>query len=109
MEQGRIWSDRDGSPKPLGATWLAEREAFNFAIYSKYATAVTLLCYGANFVEPVFRLEFDLRKNRTGRIWHARVSDELLRNAKYYAYRIDGPPPSGDRFERHALPGACRI
>jgi isoamylase len=104
MDQGRIWSDTDGSPNPLGATWLEECQAFNFAIYSKYATSVTLLCYGAtDFVEPVFRLEFDLRKNRTGRTWHARVCGELLRDAKYYAYRIDGPPPSSGRFERHAF------
>ena len=26
-----------------------------------------------------------------------------MREAKYYAYRVDGPPPSGDRFERHAF------
>jgi isoamylase len=104
VDQSRIWSDRDGSSNPLGATWLEEREAFNFAIYSKYATAVTLLCYGAtNFVEPVFRCEFDLHRNRTGRIWHARVAGSLLRDAKYYAYRIDGPPPSDERFERHAF------
>lgn len=80
MEQGRIWSDRDGFPNPLGATWLEECEAFNFAIYSKYATAVTLLCYGAtDSVEPVLRLDFDLYRNRTGRIWHARVAGSLLR------------------------------
>lgn len=104
MDQGRIWSDTAGSPKPLGATWLENCQAFNFAIYLKYATSVTLLCYGAtNFIEPVFRLEFDLYKNRTGRTWHARVRGDLLREAKYYAYRIDGPPPSGDRFERHAF------
>jgi isoamylase len=104
VDQGRIWSATDGSPNPLGATWLEECQAFNFAIYSKYATAVTLLCYGAtDFVEPVFRREFDLRKNRTGRTWHVRISGEFLRDAKYYAYRIDGPPPSADRFERHAF------
>jgi isoamylase len=104
MDQGRIWSDSDGSPSPLGANWVRERNAVNFAIYSKYATAVTLLCYdAANFVEPVLSVEFNLRKNRTGRTWHVRVACELLRDAKYYAYCIDGPPPSGDRFERHGF------
>jgi hypothetical protein len=47
---------------------------------------VTLLCSGAtDFVNPVLRLEFDLRKNRTGRIRHARVAVSLLRDAKSHA------------------------
>jgi isoamylase len=104
VDQGRIWSDTDGSPNPLGATWLEERGAFNFAIYSKYATAVRLLCYGADdFVQPIFSYDFDQRRNRTGRTWHARIGGNLLGDAKYYAYRVDGPPPSGERFERHAF------
>lgn len=98
------WEATEGSPNPLGATWIASEQAYNFAIYSKYATNVTLLLYRENdVIAPVFSCQFDHFKNKTGRIWHARIPKRVMDNAKYYAYSIDGPPPSGDRFERHAF------
>ncbi len=34
-----------GRPWPLGVEWVEEERAFNFALYSRHATGVTLLCY----------------------------------------------------------------
>jgi hypothetical protein len=39
------WFTFEGSPSPLGVTWLEDEAAYNFALYSKHATAVTLLLY----------------------------------------------------------------
>jgi isoamylase len=98
------WSRHEGLPTPLGATWIATEESFNFALYSKYADDVTLLLYAADeYVLPVFSYQFDILKNKTGRIWHARIPARLAQEAKYYAYSIGGPSATGERFERHAF------
>ena len=34
------WFATEGSPSPLGVTWVPAEEAFNFALYSEHATAV---------------------------------------------------------------------
>jgi hypothetical protein len=41
------WERTEGSPTPLGATWVEAEEAWNFALYSRGATGVTLLLHGA--------------------------------------------------------------
>jgi len=98
------WETKEGSPSPLGPTWIAEERAYNFAIYSKYATNVTLLLYHPDdVVSPIFRYQFDHFRNKTGRVWHARIPRSQMHDAKYYAYSVDGPRASGGRFERHAF------
>src|SRR2546425_6112354 len=93
------WATREGSPTPLGATWIAAEQAYNFALYSKYATRVTLLLYQpGDLVNPVRTYDFHYLENKTGRVWHLRIPKAQIQGAKYYAYSIDGPPPSGDRF-----------
>jgi len=32
----------EGDPWPLGATWVESEQGFNFALFSRYATSVTL-------------------------------------------------------------------
>ena len=39
------WEREEGAPVPVGATWVPELEAWNFSIYSRTATEVTLLVY----------------------------------------------------------------
>jgi len=98
------WASRDGSPSPLGATWIPSERAYNFALYSKYADKVTLFLYDdLDTTTPVFTYQFDYLKNKTGRVWHARIPKNLIQDARYYVYSIDGPPPSHDRFERHSF------
>ena len=35
----------EGDPWPLGATWVESQRGFNFALYSRHASSVTLLLY----------------------------------------------------------------
>ncbi len=97
------WARTEGSPVPLGVTWIPEEKAYNFSIYSKYADRVTLLLYSpADLRTPNFTYDFNPFKNRTGRVWHARIPAAKFPDVRYYAYSMDGPPPNGN-FERHAF------
>ena len=81
---------------------MSEEQSYNFAVYSKYGESVSVLLYqSSDLVHPVLAYEFEVRKNKTGRIWHARIPKSLMQNATYYAYSIDGPHQSTNRFERH--------
>jgi len=42
------WAQTEGTPLPLGATWIEEERAFNFAVYAEHAASVTLLLYSAD-------------------------------------------------------------
>jgi len=104
-----------GIPLPLGATWLDDEQAYNFALYSADATEVTLLLYGpSEFTTPVLAVPFAFPDNKTNRVWHARVPAAQLNGAAYYAYRVNGPvdPAHGLRFDHDKIlldPYARRI
>jgi len=96
------WDRREGSPVPLGVTWVEEYRGFNFALYSKYATGVTLLLYReSDPAHPVRVYRLDPKRNKSGRTWHCWVPEEELDEATLYAYRVEGPydPASGHRFD----------
>jgi len=100
------WERDDGCVAPLGATWLETEQAWNFALYSRHATGVTLLLYGEkDFVEPVFQLRLDPLQHKTGRIWHCFVPVQSASAARYYAYRVEGPwaPVHGHRFNAQKI------
>ena len=68
------WSTIEGSACPLGASWMPEQQAWNFALHSRHATSVTLLLYGeANLAVPLAERRLDPLNNRTSRVWHCRV------------------------------------
>ncbi len=95
------WASIDGTPFPLGVTWIAEEQTYNFALYSKHAERVTLLLYKEGDVtQPVFTYQFDYLKNKSGRVWHCRIPKHATHDARYYAYMVDGPEPNG-RYEWH--------
>ncbi|MCA9214176.1 MAG: glycogen-debranching protein [Planctomycetales bacterium] len=97
------WKTEEGLPYPLGATRVIEDLAFNFAIYSKHAHSVTLLFYReSDLLQPAFEFQFDPAKNKTGPIWHCRISCEHVADARYYSYQIDGPP-AGPEFHLHTF------
>ena len=97
------WAAAEGSPFPLGAAWIAEEQAFNFALYSKHAQTVELLLYAPDdLVNPVLIHAFDHLRNKSGRVWHCRLPLAAMKGVLYYAYRVDGPLPAG-RFEWHAF------
>ncbi len=90
------WEQLEGTPFPLGATWIEEQRAFNFALYSRHATTVQLLLYAADdVVHPLLQFRLDYLKNKSGTVWHCRVGLDEAPEAAYYAYRVDGPAPQG--------------
>jgi isoamylase len=96
------WSTIEGSASPLGATWVPEQQAWNFALHARHAASVTLLLYGNSDVTvPLAERRLDPLTNRTSRVWHCRVPGADVPGAAYYAYRVDGPHVVGDghRFD----------
>jgi len=88
------WEQIEGSPAPLGATWIAAEEAFNFSLYSKHAETVHLLLFtDSDLLHPTWELDLDYLKNKSGPVWHCRVSADQAGQARYYGYRVDGPAP----------------
>ena len=81
---------------PLGASWVDDEKAFNFAVYAEHAESVTLLLYSAqDLVEPILKFQFDFLRNKSGRIWHCRIPLNQICNARYYAYSVSGPKVAG--------------
>ncbi len=88
------WECAEGSPFPLGANWNAKQSAYNFAMYSRHATVVHLLLYSRDdLVHPAREVTLDYLHNKSGPVWHCRVSCDHPEGFVYYAYRIDGPAP----------------
>jgi glycogen operon protein len=89
------WAQTEGSPLPLGVTWIEEEQAFNFAVHSEHAESVTLLLYSStDLVNPLFAFRFDFLRNKSGRIWHCRIPITEIGDARYYAYSVSGPSDS---------------
>ena len=85
------WFEIEGSPFPLGVTWIAEQQAYNFSLASKHAGSITLLLYDEeNTTEPLLTYCLDPAVNKSSFIWHCRVNLEAAPNARYYAYSVDG-------------------
>jgi glycogen operon protein len=75
----------------MGVTWVPSLAAWNFALYSRRATGVTLLLYGcADFAHPVLERRLDPRINKSGRIWHCWIPADSVPDAAFYAYRVEG-------------------
>ena len=85
------WEQAEGSPLPLGVTWIEEEQAFNFAVHSEHAESVTLLLYTAkDLVNPLLEYRFDFLHNKSGQIWHCRIPLAQISEARYYAYSVSG-------------------
>ena len=85
----------------MGVTWVPSLAAWNFALYSRRATGVTLLLYGAGDpAQPILQCRLDPRVNKSGRIWHCWIHSDSAPGAAYYAYRVEGlqDPAKGYRF-----------
>lgn len=91
-----------GYPLPLGVH--LHDDGAQFAIFSRNATAVSLLLFeNAEDTIPCQTIDLDPVHNRTGDIWHAWV--EGVEAGQFYAYRVDGPyhPHDGNRFNKYKL------
>ena len=96
------WPDGAGTPAPLGVAYLPESDSYNFALYSTYASGVTLHLYRRETPErPIRSLALDPRAHKSGRVWHCRLPATDLDRAELYAYQVDGPfdPVAGHRFD----------
>ena len=99
MTLGSIVVD-SGKALPLGASLI--NDGVNFAIFSRNATAVTLILFeSAEPDSPWTEIPLDKRGNKTGNIWHCFISG--LKEGTCYLYRADGPyfPEKGLRFNVH--------
>jgi len=85
-----------GSPLMFGATFT--KSGYNFALFSRHATAVTLLLFFQKKEDADFEVVLHPQKNRTGDVWHVHVRN--LPEFFLYAYRLDGPfqPEAGHLF-----------
>jgi isoamylase len=87
----QAWAQAEGSPLPLGVTWIEEEQAFNFALHAEHAESVALMLYAAaDLVNPLRTIRLDFLRNKSGRMWHCRVPITEIREARYYAYSVSG-------------------
>ena len=100
------WTAAEGSPRPLGIAFVAQEQAYNFALYSKHATEVIVHLYTEHDpANPVYSYRFDYLKNKSGRVWHCRIPADLVDQACYYGYQVDGPVVhwKGHRFNHDKI------
>lgn len=94
------WASVEGLPFPLGATWVPQEEAWNFAVYSEHAEQVTLLLYTeADPSTPVLAHRLDHLRSKSGPVWHCRISAVEMKGARFYAYQVDGARSPHHRFD----------
>ena len=73
------WTSVEALPVPLGATWIAEEDAWSFAVYSERAERVTLLLYSeGDPASPLFTRELDHLQNKSGPVWHSLCRSTFL-------------------------------
>jgi glycogen operon protein len=87
------WRAVEGTPFPLGCTWLAAEGAYNFAILSTTATEIRLRLFAVgDLVNPVLALKLDPLTNKSENTWHCRVSAAAAGDARYYSLQADSEP-----------------
>jgi isoamylase len=90
------WAQTEGLPLPLGATWIEEDQAFNFAVCAEHAESVKLFVYSpTDLAKPLLTFQFDPIRNKSGRIWHCRIPLNRMPDGRYYAYSVSGHAVAG--------------
>jgi glycogen operon protein len=86
-----------GKPYPLGAK--ANARGTNFAIYSEYATGVSVCL----FDDSGRQIDCVELRERTAFVWHGLILN--VKPGQLYGFRVDGPwePENGHRFNRNKL------
>ena len=93
---------KPGRPLPLGAH--PQESGINFSLFSRHASSVALLLFDTPTDAVSSRtLVLDIKRNRTGDIWHIWV--EKVKPGCLYAWQADGPdlPELGYRFDRQKI------
>ena len=102
MEIKTVQGIHEGHPWPLGVQWIEAVNSFNFSIYSRYATGVTLLFFTEKQPAiPLLSVRLVHPHNKTGSIWHCLIPEKEIAGATLYAYLMEGPyePEKGHRFD----------
>jgi isoamylase len=95
-QKRRRWAHAEGLPLPLGATWIEDEQALNFAVYAEHAESVNLLLYSpSDLANPILTFRFDPIRNKSGRIWHCRIPLNQMHDGRYYAYSVSGQAVAG--------------
>jgi isoamylase len=82
------WDAVEGAILSLGSAWIEEESVYNFSLYSRHASQVTLLLFGEeDAVRPTVKVIFDPRHNKTWDVWHCRLREHEVAGARYYAYQ----------------------
>jgi glycogen operon protein len=90
------WAATEGAMLPMGQAWVEEELALNFSLFAQHAESVELLLFSEDDpANPLLEYRLDPRINKTWNIWHCRLAGPEISNARYYAYRIDGPRSAG--------------
>ncbi len=97
-----VWESVEGTPHPLGVSWVVHQQAWNFALYSRHATDVRLLLFSDDPTSPAFSTDLNPLRNKSGPVWHCRVARASCPEAKFFGWQVDGPAPQG-RYEWHAF------
>ena len=89
---------RAGKPLPFGATLVPG--GVNFSVFSRYATACSLVLFKKHATQPFAEIPFP-REFRTGNVFSMILFDVDYENIEY-GYRMEGPydPENGHRFDR---------
>jgi glycogen operon protein len=92
---------RPGKPLPFGATLVPG--GVNFSIYSRHATACTLVLFEKGQAQPLIEIPF-ADEFRIGNVF-AMIVFNLDCEVIEYGYRFDGPddPARGQRFDRSKI------
>ena len=91
-----------GKALPLGA--ILTNEGVNFALFSRHATAVSLILFESSDPHsPREEIPLNQKKFKTGDIWHCHIPG--LKAGTLYLYKVDGPfiPERGLRFNSNKL------
>ncbi len=90
-----------GRPIPFGVS--QTKSGHNFALFSRHASAVSLLLYFQETATADHEVIFDTVVNRTGDVWHIHIHN--LPEQFNYMYRLDGPwlPDKGYIFDNNHL------
>ena len=95
------YATQRGFCRPFGATPFPG--GVNFAIFSRNATAVSLVLFKEGVEEPLGEIPLDPTQNKTGDVWHIFVLN--LPPDTLYGYRLNGAfaPKAGHRFSNKAI------
>ena len=89
------WSAQEGTPLPLGATWIARDQAYNFAVFARHAEAIELLLFREDdYGVPSFLLQLDPLRHKSNDIWHCRVSADEAGGAVAYCFHARQADPT---------------